>query len=62
MNINITTASKIFGVSRPTIYAMQDRNEIPEPVTDIGIMQYLQEREKELQDIRERLGIYMSEA
>ena len=62
MKINVTDASKIFKVSRPTIYAMQGRNEIPVPVTDMGIMEYLQEREEELQNIRERLGIYMSEA
>lgn len=62
MIINVTEASKIFGFSRPTIYAMQERSEIPVPVTDIGIMEYLQEREEELQNIRERLGIHMSEA
>ena len=61
MDINISHASKILGVTRPTIYAMQRRNELPEKVTAISIMLYIQGKEDALIKIKSRLGEYLKE-
>jgi transposase len=60
MNINITESAKIFGVSRQTIYAMQNRGEIPTEITAVAIMQYLEKENRKLNQIQERLGQYMT--
>ena len=59
MNINISQASKILGVSRPTIYAMQDRGDLPKQITVENIMQYVHLREVEAKGIMVRLGEHL---
>ena len=59
MNINISQASKILGMARSTIYAMQEREELPKEITAITIMYYLQAKEDEIRSIKDRLGQYM---
>ena len=61
MNINVTNASKIFGVSRQTIYAMQQRGELPPTITELVVMQYLDDKNKELNRTQIRLGEHMAD-
>ena len=60
MDINISQASKILGLSRPTIYKMQENGQLPDPITAIAIMQYVQKRDRELLGIKTRLGTYLA--
>ena len=59
MNINISQASKILGVSRPTIYAMQNRGDLPKQITVDNLMQYVHLREVEAIGIMVRLGEHL---
>lgn len=59
MNINNSDVSKILGMARSTIYAMQDREELPGEIKATDIMYYLQRREDEIKAIKNRLGQYM---
>ncbi len=61
MNINTTNASKIFGVSRQTIHAMQTRGELPPTITELAVMQYLDGERKVLNRIHLRLGEHMAD-
>ena len=61
MNINVTSASKIFGVSRQTIYAMQQRGELPPTITELVVLQYVDSKGKELDEISGRLGQHMTD-
>jgi len=60
MNINQTDASKILDVSRPNIYAMQNRDELPKPITALAILQYLDNKEKKIQEMKKRLNEHMA--
>ncbi len=59
MTITISEASKILGITRATIYAMQSRKELPGEIKATDIMYYLQGREDEIKAIKNRLGQYM---
>ena len=62
MDINISQASKILGVSRPTVYAMIERGDLPDPITAIDIMLYMQKLEREAAGIKQRLGEFLAKS
>lgn len=61
MNISISDAAKILGVARSTIYALQDRGELPEDIRATDIMAYLQKKEDEIKGVKNRLGAWLTE-
>jgi hypothetical protein len=59
--VNVTQASEILGVTRKTVYNMQKRGDLPDPITTISIMEYLRSQYTGLQDIEKRLGGHLQE-
>jgi predicted DNA-binding transcriptional regulator AlpA len=59
--VNVTQASEILGVTRKTVYNMQKRGELPDPITVTALMEYLQQQYTGLQRIEGRLGEHLQD-
>lgn len=59
--IDITHAGEILGVTRKTVYNMQRRGDLPNPITKRAILEYLEAQQDGLREIEGRLGAYMQQ-
>lgn len=57
--IHPTKVSEILGVSLKTVYNMQKRGDLPDPVTRMGILRFIEARQDEVRAIESRLGAFM---